>query len=258
MGEPFNALTDEAFWTNRFKPELTLSFEGAPPLWYDAVAEFLPQQPGATCIEIGVVPGGMLFFFAKERGYRCTGVDFSPVIEDVGRAFSRHGMSADWVQTDFLTWETDRRFDLVYSCGFVEHFKDFGLVIERHWRLVKPGGTLLITVPAMTPAQHLLRRIFYTREKFAEVKASHNFSIMGLDALVDSVRLLSAAEILMAEYTSGFEIWFGAGDPGVRRFLAPLLWPFLQLQRLARKVGRSSRWYSPNVIVVARKQDVHE
>jgi SAM-dependent methyltransferase len=249
-----NALTDEAFWTDRFRPGLTLPPEGHRPSWYDSVSDLLPREPGATCIEIGVVPGGTLLFLAKERNYRCAGVDFSPVIEEVARAFSQHDVSADWLRTDFLTWDTDWRFDLVYSCGFVEHFKDFRSVIERHWRLVKPGGTLLITVPAMTPAQHILRRIFYTREKFAEVKASHNFSIMSLDALVDSIRVLPACQILMAEYTSDFDIWFRAGDPGVRGFLAPLLWPFQQLERLARKLGRSSRWYSPNVVVVARKQ----
>ena len=56
-------------------------------------------------------------------------------------------------------------FHIVYSLGFIEHFKELNIVVKKHTELLKPGGILLLGVPNLggiysfllkkTASQHL-------------------------------------------------------------------------------------------------------
>jgi cyclopropane fatty-acyl-phospholipid synthase-like methyltransferase len=200
------------------------------------------------------VPGSTLLFLASQQGFRCTGVDFSPRIHDVASAFSDQGIQAQFVQTDFLEWDTEARFDLVYSCGFVEHFSDYQAVIEKHWRLVCPEGLMLLTVPVLTPAQRLIRLVAYERLKMQEVLDTHNLEIMNLDKLRRAVMACGGSTVIVSTYAREMTVWFGPNDPGVRRWTKPLFRPLRFVERLVHQVGASSRWFSPEVLVLARKR----
>jgi len=53
------------------------------------------------------------------------------------------------VHADLLTWETEQRFDLVFSIGLIEHFLGDALeaVVRKHASLLNPGGHVLVIVP---------------------------------------------------------------------------------------------------------------
>ena len=38
-------------------------------------------------------------------------------------------------------------YDVVYSLGLIEHFVDRVSIVERHVRLARPGGLLILGVP---------------------------------------------------------------------------------------------------------------
>lgn len=251
--EQSRRLTDVDFWLGRQPSTVQLQIGGGCPPWYKHVSQFLPRSSGVKCLEVGVVPGSTLLFLASQHKYRCTGVDFSPRVHDVASAFSRQGIQAQFVQTDFLDWHTKDRFDFVYSCGFIEHFSDYQAVIERHWRLVCPEGLMLLTVPVLTPLQRLIRLITYERSKMQEVLHTHNLEIMNLDRLRRAVKACTGSTVVVSTHTREMTIWFGPNDPGVRRWTKPLFRPLRLVERLAHRVGRSSRWFSPEVLVVARK-----
>jgi SAM-dependent methyltransferase len=203
---------------------------------------------------VGVVPGGLLNYFARNGRYQCSGVDFSPKIVELREAFQRAGVEAELVQADFLQWNPGRRFDVVYSVGFVEHFDNYREVVERHWDLVAEDGILVLVVPTATPAQWLLRRILYTDTAWKELWTSHNRDIMSVSALRDVAGALRGSEILVARPAGEFFVAFGPGSSGVRpvtRFVVPLLEP---LTWLANRLGVSSRLFSPSAVVAARKR----
>lgn len=63
---------------------------------------------------------------------------------------------------DVLTISTtDRRADIVFSVGLIEHFQpvDTAKVIEKHFAFVRPGGLVLITFPTPTWLYRVTRRI---------------------------------------------------------------------------------------------------
>jgi SAM-dependent methyltransferase len=75
-------------------------------------------------------------------------VDFSPA----AIKFATHNArdrNIRVVLADLMTWETEERFDLVFSIGLIEHFLGDALeaIVRRHASLLKPGGYALIIVP---------------------------------------------------------------------------------------------------------------
>lgn len=57
--------------------------------------------------------------------------------------------------------EIEKRFDVVYSVGLIEHFrgKDIEKVIASHFRLCKQGGIVLISVPTPTLQYRFIRKM---------------------------------------------------------------------------------------------------
>lgn len=98
-------------------------------------------------------------------GYRVTGID----IEEESIRLARH--FKDFLKTEmsiakgdaFRLDFPDHHFDCVYSQGFLEHFHDEDVVrlIREQFRVLKPGGFLLIDVPNRWSAYTLYKA--YTR-----------------------------------------------------------------------------------------------
>jgi SAM-dependent methyltransferase len=223
--------------------------------FYDRyVGRHLPRGREHACLEVGVVPGRHLLDIGGAYGYRVTGVDFSPRVHDLAPIFAGQGVEATFVQTDFLTWDPPERFDVVTSYGFIEHFQNFQLVVERHWRLVKPGGHLLLVIPSSTPLQWALRRLVCTRERIEQALHSHNQEINRLPALRRAVSRCPGSQILVARYVREMTIWLTADEDGMRPRAGLVLRALRPLERAARRFGVSSRWFSPEALVLARKE----
>ena len=249
-------LTDVDYWLNIQNPVIDLPAGGTCPSWYKHVSDLLPSSPESNCIEVGAVPGTTLLFLAKKLNYSCTGIDFSPRVQDLNTAFIKLGISAKFIKADFLTWQSEELFNLVYSNGFIEHFEDYQSVIKKHWDLVKPGGLMLLTVPTLTPLQKLIRVIFYKESKMQEVLAIHNVKIMNLVNLKKSIQKLDNAIILKSNYISEFKIWFSSDDPFIRSWTKPLFKPLFLLSRLLYKANISNSFFSPEALILVRKKNI--
>lgn len=55
---------------------------------------------------------------------------------------------AEWIRGDAIDVPADRLFDVVYSSHCLEHVVDPGAVAAQWWRVVRPGGYLVIIVPS--------------------------------------------------------------------------------------------------------------
>ncbi|BCS36012.1 hypothetical protein TBR22_A52490 [Luteitalea sp. TBR-22] len=246
-------LTTPDYWQGQQAGRVVLPEGGICPRWLEIVQRHLPTGGHVRCLEVGVVPGHTLLFFATRFGYSCAGVDFSDRIDQVRTAFEQQGVTADFWHADFMAWTSSPSFDVVYSCGFVEHFLDFDQVVRKHWDLVRPGGLLILTLPTWSPWQVLVRRVCYTPEKMRLITEAHNLDVMNLQSLRAAVQRCPGSRVVQAEYFSGALVWFTPESDGIRRGSAPVF-PLIRLvERAARRLGRSSRYYSPEAVVVARK-----
>lgn len=120
-------------------------------------------KPGASIFEFGCGGGNQLVPLAL-RGYRCFGIDCSgDVLErcksfvvDVEK-FSGKSLGVQLICGDFLSFDSQKQFDLVFNFGVIEHFTN-GIerdsAVRKMFSLCKPGGYVISVVPS---GQHPLR-----------------------------------------------------------------------------------------------------
>jgi L-malate glycosyltransferase len=143
-----NLLSPE-FWEKSY---VSYNFSPPPPqdplrLW---IEDCIPNGAGKSCIEIGCFPGGYLTIFG-DKGWEVNGVDWVRNLNPtVPTWLKKYGCRVgEFYQQNFELFHQSppKTFDLVYSLGFVEHFKNWRDIIRWHCDLVAPGGYLLIGTP---------------------------------------------------------------------------------------------------------------
>ncbi len=128
---------DAAQWDERYRASAGGVWATQPPA---VVREIVtPLSPG-TAIDVATGDGRTALWLA-ERGWACTGLDFSSA--GLALAAARPGGDAvGWVQADVLDWEPEAPVDLVVSCYL--HLPDSATAIARIAQWVTPGGTLVV------------------------------------------------------------------------------------------------------------------
>lgn len=116
-------------------------------LWIEEYFSHLPTNEDKECIEIGCFPGTYLAVFG-DLGYRLSGIDFCDNLSAVEPGFKDIGYkTGSFINEDFLTFESTKKFDIVASFGFIEHFTNYVTLIEKHANLVSSDGYLILEAP---------------------------------------------------------------------------------------------------------------
>jgi len=100
---------------------------------------------GYRMLEMGCGTGNVLRELEKvcDRG-TVIGAD----LFDEGLAIAQQRVSCALVRSDIRQFAFDRPFDLVGIFDVLEHIADDAAVLDDLYRAIKPGGALLVTVPA--------------------------------------------------------------------------------------------------------------
>lgn len=154
MSDPVKSMTPrevwEGVWSAHSLPQVFKTKDS--PYYVDRLDTFfhahLPKGEPYEFLELGCAPGRWLHYFHADFGYRVSGIDRSPT----GIAITRENLSmldvgSSLIETDLLTFCSDRRYDVVFSMGLVEHFDPPDKVIDLHVSLAKKGGYVVIGVP---------------------------------------------------------------------------------------------------------------
>ena len=100
-----------------------------------------------TILELGVYPGQILAYLAREHDLRATGLEYvSKQAAAVRAAFPE----VEVIEGDLFCddWrDGSRQWDIVCSFGLVEHWADPRAAIKRQLRFVAPGGCCIIAIP---------------------------------------------------------------------------------------------------------------
>ncbi len=243
-------LTNKEYW-DKTRSDF-VPFRVDTTVFSHILEKILPFNPNYTCADIGAYPGRYLVDFAKRFGYHPVAIEYSDHCEDIETLFEYNGIeNYTIINKDFFQIK-NIQFDVVFSNGFIEHFDDYETVMDAHFKIVKKGGYLIVSVPYIGGFQGILRRLTYIDEKLNTILSTHNLKIMDLDEL-KRVMSLHPCEIVYAEYINHMRIWFFADSPFVRDSMR---WLVGIVNYVDKKIGKkipSSKYISPTILVVVKK-----
>lgn len=253
-------LTEEEYWDGRWerlKLPVEITKDNARAVTREMMNVFemyLPKQNGLRILEIGGAPGKWLAYFKKHFHYDINAIDYSGTgCQKMRENFALLHLEAKIYRSNILTDDLSglTPFDIVYSLGFIEHFQDLSVILEKHLEMVRGGGILILGVPNFLGiTEHFLRRTA------PRMLTTHNLQAMDLktwDAFEDKYHLAP----IFKGYIGGFDL-HNCRRCEKRTPLNRLIRLFFKaLTRLTREIPflrkYNSKCWSPYFLVLYKK-----
>jgi SAM-dependent methyltransferase len=143
---------------------------------------------------------------------------------------------------DFFEFAPRKKYDLVLSGGFAEHFDDYELVVRKHAEFAKPGGLIVVMVPNLTHIHKLLCGCFAP-----EVLRVHRFPLMRKEIMRQTLEK-AGLRVLHCEYHRTFRPTYKL--PETVRLMSRVVEKLLHVSGLD---NCGNRFGSPYLITVSRK-----
>lgn len=246
-----NLLTDRNFWVKYWERKTDLSVViPSNYLFHRQLADIVQQQNVNTAIELGGFPGYYAVFLRKYLKLDVTLLDYfvhPPITE---KLLEKNDLAKDDIhikEADLFNYTPEQQYDLVLSCGLIEHFNDTADIINKHIAFVKPGGTLFITLPNFNAVNGWLQKKF-DKENYDK----HNIDCMN-PKLLAGICKKAGLEVMQARYFGGFSVWLENEKQksiGIR-VLKNSIWAVGKV--LTKIIPFESKGLSPYIILVAKK-----
>ncbi len=246
-----NTLTDRSFWRNYWESKSGLAFPvNRNYLFHSLLSDIIERVHPKSAIELGGFPGYYAIFLKKHFSIDSTLLDYfvhPQILEKVLKENDLTQNDIQVIEADLFSYTAPEQYDLVLSCGLIEHFNDTKDIISRHVQFLKPGGTLFITLPNFRGINGWFQKKF-DKENYLK----HNIDSMN-PALLNSIAKNLGLKEVQTRYYGGFSIWLENKDR-----VSPLIKVFFKLVWIAGKVitkmfGFESKQLSPYIILEAKK-----
>ncbi len=244
-----NLLTDRAFWVNYWENKKGLAVPlPANYLFHRQLAKIIQTKPIQTAIELGGFPGYYAVFLKKYFKLDVSLLDYFVHPPVVNALLEKNGLTENDVhiiETDLFKYVPEKKYDLVLSCGLIEHFNDTADIIKRHISFLRPGGSLFITLPNFRSVNGWFQKKF-DRENYDK----HNIDSMD-PALLKAICEKAGLKNVSAVYFGGFSVWLENEDQKAWpvRLLKKVVW--LTGKVLTKLIHFESRSLSPYIMLIA-------
>lgn len=236
-----NCITDRSHWDEYWK---NFRFDKiSRKVFFE---KYMPRlRRGASFIEIGGFPGIFATYFYKQGVKDVSILDFYIDDSVVRRLEEQNQLPLHTIQcicADLFAFSPDKRYDVVFSLGFIEHFQDTRDVIERHVNLLSEKGQLLILIPNFLGLNGKIQAR-YDKENLD----AHNLKSMEIPHLKEIMRSFGLHDISI-EYIGRPVLWLEP-KPQNREHLKKIK----LLSYAAKLFPVKGRFLSPFIAIYARK-----
>lgn len=153
------------------------------------ISQMIPEYTrnrllGDKILDVGCRVGALARYVADRTDLMATwyGVDildeYTEIAYDTGHFYDTRTEPAE-----DMSWDDDQ-FETVVIQEVLEHLPDQGLALEEAWRVLEPGGRLIVTMPNTTedpsPIEHMGPRTPSELQALAEDKHFETIECMGL------------------------------------------------------------------------------
>ena len=237
-------LATQEYWDSGYKDFNFTPMQRNYPIT-ELLYKHFTQTANKTIFEIGIFPGRFIYHFGK-LGYEINGIDQTPYLKDMEDWFIKEKFSIGNLDNDdILKLSTDKKFDVVFSSGFIEHFENFEEIIKIHADLTKTGGHVFITAPNFSGN---IQKFLHTNLD-NENTERHNLLAMDVEKW-KNVLTKSGFDIIEAGYFGGFDFWV---DTEKRNILKKIITKIITKITPMRFLP-NSQVYSPEIILIAKKK----
>lgn len=247
-----NLLTDRDFWVKYWESKTDLSVVIPENyLFHRQLADIVKKDKVETAIELGGFPGYYAVFLKKYLKLDVTLLDYfvhPPITEQLLQTNGLVKNDIHIIETDLFKYKPEQQYDLVLSCGLIEHFNDTTDIINRHIAFVKPEGTLFITLPNFKALNGWFQKNF-DKENYDK----HNIDCMD-PALLAKICKDAGLEVVQSRYFGRFSLWLENEKQkslGVR-LLKKSMW--LTGKIFTKIFAFDSKQLSPYIILEAKKK----
>lgn len=177
---------------------------------------------------------GTIDFFLASKGKNVTGIEISSNAVKIARLNAKQFMLDKkilFINASFPSKIPAIKYDLVIFSEVIEHLKDDSKAIKDIWRVLKPGGLLIITTPSKSAPLYRLGLL-------------SNF-----DKEVGHLRRYTLSDLSNLVKNSGFQILETGKHEGILR-------NFLFTNKYASKTLRFVRWGVADVITMIDKASI--
>lgn len=237
-------------WTRLFAP-LALLHPGGRDELEAAAMHLHAAPPGSRVLDVGC-GSGVLLARMQSFGWQVEGVEPDPSAVEAAR---KRGVTVRLGTLEQQKYPDDS-FDAVHSAHVIEHLHNPEVFFRESWRILKPGGTLVVLTPNveswgsrrygriwpnLDPPRHL---VLFSRKTLGRAAERHHFTIQRLDTTVRNGWVYGA--FVQGIRKTGRASLADLGNPG--RLLSGM---FYQLRQ------RWAAWSEPDagdeVLLIARK-----
>ena len=134
----------EKFWDEKKEIDQVYSTGDRIFLNLKSLTEFNAKR----ILEVGAGSGRDSFRLAHDKA-QVVVLDYSPkALDIVNKLNDKNEVQVNCLQADALKMPIpDESFDIVFHQGLLEHFRDPLPLLRENYRILKPGGLLLVDVP---------------------------------------------------------------------------------------------------------------
>jgi SAM-dependent methyltransferase len=242
MVDNINNLSSKIDWENHWEKFIPFTIK------YIRIDDLIADLPkNADFIEIGGFPGIYSIYFQKKLGYKSTLLDFvinKDIINKLERKNDVPENSIEVIESDFFNFETHKKYDVVFSWGFIEHFNDIPDVLSRHYKILQDGGHLLIGMPNLKGLSGWFNKI-----SDKNCYAIHNLNCMNIEYLNEICQKFNLKEINIFYYGNP-KIWINSSSKYYNKFVVSLVW---LLNMILKRINLKNKYFSPHIIIKAVK-----
>jgi 2-polyprenyl-3-methyl-5-hydroxy-6-metoxy-1,4-benzoquinol methylase len=247
-----NEITDKPYWEEYYKKQTAdINLIRQNGKVYDKYWSICIDTKTKSVIEIGAFPGRYLSYVADKYNLKPTGLDFQSDLSVIKKNFQVFNIDDyELINEDFLEWKPNKKYDLVLSIGFVEHFKNYEEVITKHFHLMGKNSKIFFHVPN----KRYLRKLYGQIADRENLKV-HNLEVMSFDVF-KRIAEKHNMEIEVLEYFGPFQYGLHGEKPNfLRQFFFQsfrFLFKKLKLNSLVEK--HPSKLWSSCIICIMKKK----
>ena len=215
--------------------------------------ELLEKKEIHSAVELGGFPGTFSVYLKRKYKTEATLFDYF-IDEELFKKFTKvnnvNSNEIKLIEDDLINYKKkeDQLFDLVYSIGLIEHFKDVKNIINKHTFLMEDGGELLIIIPNFRGVNGWAQKRF-DKENYK----IHNIECMDPDYL-SKIALDLGLKNVESYYSGGFSVWIENNTKQniFQKAIVKLIW--IKGKIIYKLIRKNTKLLSPYIVIDGLKR----